>query len=64
MVEDVERPALSMSGDARYRILVEAVIDYAIYMLDPSGIVTSRNSGAQRLKGYTEQKIVGEDAPA
>jgi PAS domain S-box-containing protein len=60
MVEDVERPVSLVSGDARYRILVEAVIDYAIYMLDPSGIVTSWNSGAQRLKGYTEQEIVGE----
>lgn len=49
-----------MSGDARYRILVDAVIDYAIYMLDPSGIVTSWNSGAQRLKGYTEQEIIGQ----
>src|SRR5271156_4264419 len=60
MTEDAERPDASMSGDGRYRILVDAVIDYAIYMLDASGIVTSWNSGAQRLKGYTEQEIVGE----
>ena len=44
---------------ARYRILVEAVTDYAIYMLDPSGVVTSWNAGAQRIKGYTPQEIVG-----
>ena len=60
MVDDADPPHASMSGDARYRILVDAVIDYAIYMLDPSGIVTSWNSGAQRLKGYTEQEIIGE----
>ena len=60
MAENAERPDAWMSGDARYRILVDAVIDYAIYMLDPSGIVTSWNSGAQRLKGYLEQEIIGE----
>ena len=60
MAENAERPDAWMSGDARYRILVDAVIDYAIYMLDPSGIVASWNSGAQRLKGYLEQEIIGE----
>ena len=44
---------------ARYRILVEAVTDYAIYMLDPAGVVTSWNAGAQRIKGYTPQEIIG-----
>jgi PAS domain S-box-containing protein len=60
MVEDIEPPDVWMSGDARYRILVDAVIDYAIYMLDPGGIVTSWSSGAERLKGYHEHEIVGE----
>src|ERR1700748_2506895 len=45
---------------ARYRILVEAVTDYAIYMLDPSGIVSSWNAGAQRFKGYTPDEIIGQ----
>src|SRR5579884_1232788 len=45
---------------ARYRILVEAVTDYAIFMLDPSGVVTSWNAGAQRIKGYTPQEIIGQ----
>ena len=45
---------------ARYRILVEAVTDYAIYMLDPAGVVTSWNAGAQRFKGYTPQEIIGQ----
>ena len=45
---------------ARYRVLVEAVTDYAIYMLDPTGVVTSWNAGAQRFKGYTADEIIGE----
>ena len=45
---------------ARYRILVEAVTDYAIYMLDPTGVVTSWNAGAQRFKGYTADEIIGQ----
>ena len=47
------------SPDERYRLLVDAVTDYAICMLDPDGFVVSWNSGAQRLKGYTEAEIVG-----
>ena len=47
-------------NDSRYRILVEAVTDYAIYMLDPDGIVSSWNAGAQRFKGYTASEIIGE----
>ena len=45
---------------ARYRILVEAVTDYAIYMLDPTGVVTSWNAGAQRFKGYRAEEIIGQ----
>ena len=44
----------------RYRRLVDAVTDYAIYMLDPQGVVTSWNAGAQRFKGYTPDEIIGE----
>ncbi len=50
------RPIMS---DGKYHLLVDAITDYAIYMLDPDGIVASWNSGAQRLKGYTESEIVG-----
>jgi PAS domain S-box-containing protein len=46
---------------ARYRILVEAVTDYAIYMLDPKGTVTSWNAGAQRIKGYAPEEIIGQN---
>ena len=47
-------------SERRFRLLVEAVTDYAIYMLDPTGHVIKWNPGAQRLKGYTEQEILGE----
>jgi PAS domain S-box-containing protein len=50
----------SMSDDGRYRLLIESVTDYAIYMLDPTGIVTSWNPGAQRFKGYTSSEIIGQ----
>lgn len=46
--------------DGRYRLLVDAITDYAIYMLDPEGHVSSWNSGANRFKGYTEAEILGE----
>jgi PAS domain S-box-containing protein len=49
-----------LSDDARYRPLVEAVTDYAIYMLDPEGIVSSWNAGAQRCKGYKASEIIGQ----
>ncbi|MBP0588635.1 PAS domain S-box protein [Paraburkholderia sp. LEh10] len=43
----------------RYALLIEAVHDYAIFMLDPSGNVSSWNPGAQRIKGYSHDEIVG-----
>jgi len=46
--------------DDQYRILVDAVIDYAIYKLDPQGQVSSWNSGARRLKGYEASEIIGQ----
>jgi PAS domain S-box-containing protein len=55
-----ERYIDSLSSDGRYRLLVEAVTDYAIYMLDDEGIVTSWNPGAQRFKGYEASEIIGE----
>ena len=59
-MERSDRLAASLTDDGRYRLLIEAVTDYAIYMLDPDGIVTSWNPGAQRFKGYTADEIVGE----
>jgi PAS domain S-box-containing protein len=43
-----------------FRLLVEAVKEYAIYMLDPNGVVTTWNPGAERIKGYSEAEIVGQ----
>jgi PAS domain S-box-containing protein len=43
----------------RFRILVDAITDYAIYMLDADGHVTSWNRGAERFKGYSEEEILG-----
>jgi PAS domain S-box-containing protein len=48
------------SQEGRFQLLVDAVTDYAIYMLDPTGIVASWNPGAQRFKGYKESEIIGE----
>ncbi|HEY7799612.1 MAG TPA: PAS domain S-box protein, partial [Hyphomonadaceae bacterium] len=49
------------SDDARFRLLVEAITDYAIYMLDPVGVISSWNAGAERAKGYTADEILGKN---
>jgi PAS domain S-box-containing protein len=53
-------PNTSFTEDERYRLLIEAVTDYAIYMLDPTGIVSSWNPGAERIKGYVANEIIGQ----
>ena len=59
----VKDPGLTVafSDDARFRLLVEAVTDYAIYMLDPVGVISSWNPGAERAKGYTAGEIIGKN---
>ena len=47
------------ASEARFRLLVEAVKDYAIFMLDPSGRVVTWNAGAARIKGYDAREIIG-----
>ncbi|WP_051460045.1 PAS domain-containing sensor histidine kinase [Methylopila sp. 73B] len=49
-----------IGSEDRYRLLVEAISDYAIYMLDPEGRVVSWNPGAERLKGYKTDEVLGE----
>lgn len=46
-------------SEQRFQLLVEAVRDYAIFMLDPEGNVTSWNRGAERIKGYKASEIIG-----
>jgi PAS domain S-box-containing protein len=58
---DTDKPTESVVfGQDRYRLLVESIVDYAIYMLDPAGQIVSWNRGAERFKGYTEAEIVGQ----
>src|SRR6185437_759860 len=47
-------------SEERFRLLVENVPEYAIFMLDPNGRVSTWNSGAQRMKGYTAEEIIGK----
>lgn len=55
----IKDEALRVSEE-RFRLLVQSVTDYAIYMLDPDGRVTNWNIGAQRIKGYRPEEIIGE----
>ncbi|HZO56219.1 MAG TPA: PAS domain-containing protein, partial [Bryobacteraceae bacterium] len=59
-MERADRYLASLTEEGRYRLLVEAVTDYAIYLLDPSGLVTSWNPGAERFKGYRADEIIGQ----
>ena len=45
--------------EQRFQLLVDAVADYAIYLLDPEGQISSWNSGAARIKGYTAAEVIG-----
>jgi len=48
-----------IESERNFRLLVDSVTDYAIYMLDPGGIITNWNSGAERIKGYTAKEAIG-----
>lgn len=58
-METSDRVDASQSSDGRYRLLVEAITDYAIFMLDRAGRVASWNPGARRFKGYEADEIIG-----
>ena len=52
--------ALHLSEE-RFRLLVEGIEDYAIYSMDPNGVITSWNAGARRIKGYAAEEIIGQN---
>src|ERR1700758_3011810 len=60
MTEQREAQQALYDSEHRFRLLVQAVKDCAIYMLDPSGIIVNWNAGAERLKGYSASEIVGQ----
>jgi PAS domain S-box-containing protein len=47
-------------SEERFRLLVQGVSDYAIFMLDPTGHISTWNAGAERIKGYTRDEIIGK----
>ena len=49
-----------LSDGARLELLIDAVTDYAIYLLDPDGLVRTWNAGAERIKGYRASEILGQ----
>lgn len=55
----IAQEALRQSEE-RFRILIQGVTDYAIYMLDPQGHITNWNVGGERIKGYSEKEIIGQ----
>ena len=60
MTERQEAIQRLLDSEGRYRRLVEAVVDYAIFQLDANGYVASWNPGAQRIKGYSPKDIIGQ----
>ena len=55
-----QQPRPAAASADQFRLLVDAVKDYAIFLLDPDGRVISWNSGAERIKGYTADEILGQ----
>jgi PAS domain S-box-containing protein len=59
-VERRQAETMSLGADAHFRLLVEGINDYAIYLLDPEGRVVTWNRGAERIKGYKREEVVGK----
>jgi transcriptional regulator with PAS, ATPase and Fis domain len=55
---DCHKPIL-IDAQETYRTLINSIRDYAIYLLDPTGIVLTWNTGAERIKGYSANEIIG-----
>jgi PAS domain S-box-containing protein len=60
MTEQRAAQLAALESERHFRLLVQGVSDYAIYMLSPTGHVSSWNVGAERIKGYTAAEIIGE----
>jgi PAS domain S-box-containing protein len=64
MVRDIsarkQAEAALRASEERFRLLVEGVQDYAIYLLDPEGRIVTWNTGAERIKGYTAAEVLGQ----
>jgi PAS domain S-box-containing protein len=60
MTEKRQAQQALLETERRFRILVQGVTDYSIFMLDPEGRVTNWNAGAERIKGYAPEEIIGE----
>jgi PAS domain S-box-containing protein len=59
ITRDMTQRRDALESERRFRQLVESVVDYAIFHLDPTGIVSTWNAGAERIKGYTPAEIIG-----
>jgi PAS domain S-box-containing protein len=55
-----DRSPRALGDEARYRLLIDSITDYAIFMLDQDGVVISWNAGARRIKGYEALEIIGQ----
>lgn len=64
IVRDSTPEKIVEETNERFRLLVEHVKDYAIFMLDKKGVVTNWNSGAERIKGYKADEIIGRHVSA
>src|SRR5690242_10696450 len=60
MAQKIKQQRDLFESERSFRLLVEGVADYALYMLDPNGFITSWNIGGQRIKGYSPEDIVGQ----
>ena len=60
MTEQHDAHLAALESERRFRLLVQGVTDYAIYMLDPNGLVTNWNTGGVRIKGYSEEEVIGQ----
>jgi PAS domain S-box-containing protein len=61
MSDDPSAHSVSQQTEEQFHMLVDSVEEYAIYMLDPTGNVVTWNSGAQKIKQYTAEEIIGKN---